>query len=128
MNSAGRWPPAKATRNPHGVEVKEVLFFEGKFPQLHSISFFAHIFSIFLIFLSDPPHLPLRAIRTENTFSLHLYFPLFRNLKAPRFFLVLYVISFYPLQLLALVLHLFRISSEGNTTIPFLERSSLSSS
>lgn len=98
MNSARRWPSAKPTRNPHGVKEKEVLFFEGEFPQLHSISFLfpifylnlpptplsifqTHIFSIFLISLSNPPHIPLRASRTENSFSLQLYFPLFRNLK-----------------------------------------------
>lgn len=103
MNSARRWPSAKPTRNPHGVKEKEVLFFEGEFPQLHSISFLfpifylnlpptplsifqTHIFSIFLISLSNPPHIPLRASRIENSFSLQLYFPLFRNLKAPRLF------------------------------------------
>lgn len=51
MNSAGRWLSAKPTRNPHGVKEKEVLFFEGEFPQLHSISF------LFPIFLPEsPPH------------------------------------------------------------------------
>ena len=89
MNSAGRWPPAKATRNPHGVEEKEVLFFEGKFPQLHSISFFVShslhfhptpfysssrpTFSRSFSSFSQTLHISLSAaIRTENCFSLQL--------------------------------------------------------
>lgn len=129
MNSARRWPSAKPTRNPHGVKEKEVLFFEGEFPQLHSISFLfpifylnlppptplsifqTHIFSIFLISLSNPPHIPLRASRTENSFSFQLYFPLFPNLKSASSLSILFVLSFYPLQLIALVPGPFRIVS-----------------
>ncbi|KAI3285280.1 hypothetical protein DTO002I6_8756 [Penicillium roqueforti] len=70
MNSAGRWPPAKATRNPHGVEVKEVLFFEGKFPQLHSISpTFSRSFSSF----SQTLHISLSAPSEPRTLSHFTY-------------------------------------------------------
>lgn len=71
-----------------------------------------HFLDLSFSSFSQTLHISLSApIRTENSFSLQLYFPLFRNLKALRFFSIFYVLSFYPLQLIALVLGPFRIVS-----------------
>lgn len=128
MNSAGRWLPAKATRNPHGVKEKEV--FSSK-ANSHSFipSLLLPIFHpTFPLYHRPDPHfldllhLPLPSSTSpsprdqDRTRSLSLFvltsaiLPAFYTLKAPYFISVLFF-SFYPLQLLALVLSPFRIVS-----------------
>lgn len=129
LNSAGRWPIAKPTRNPHGVKEKEVFSSKANshsfipslwLPIFYPISplclFQTHIFSIFFIFLFRPPHLPLHAIRTaQNSFPLGSHFSytcrFSQSQSALLLFILLFFLSFYSLQLLALVLGPFRIVS-----------------
>lgn len=129
MNSARRWPSAKPTRNPHGVKEKEVLFFEGEFPQLHSISFLFPIFYLNLppphasVHLPDPHFLDLSHLslkpstypspRQQNRelFLTSTILPALPQSQSASSVSILFVISFYPLQLIALVPGPFRIVS-----------------